>query len=377
MGEVLLIRIAPRLAPLLCAPLAGCYWMIWDPHAPDLPDSALWEVSCGPGEIRSLSNGKVYDSLAEAFEDVSGDAGFCLGEGTHLPGQISWTPGPSFGSTNTLRVVGAGSGATTLAGPSETADMIYGGLLVEVAGRVEIEGLTLSGFPISLTAGEASLTDLVLQAKGGISRLANLDANTLDVSGLTVSDSWMTTSNALCLDGDGTVRDLWLHDNTLSAGHLVETHRSITLVDPLLYGNGGMDELSWTSGIEAYGPLVVVGGALANNSLTGSVIDAWDQLQLQDTVIEENVAVLGGPVYQRAAALMSGGSLWGNRARTGAFELEGSAVLQLDGVNFGLGEELNEPCDVALNLTGSTHALCIGQELGADASVSCDIDGCL
>ncbi len=353
--------------------------MLWDPDAPDFPDTASGEIACAPGEIRRLSSGKSFVSLAEALADAHEQDGFCLGEGEHEVELLDWMRLDNVTTPPSLRLVGAGSTLTTLAGPSGVADNLVGRLYLYDRvrmGTVELEGLRLEGLSLYAETGTLRLTDVALYAESGRSYLAALTAPVLEVQGLSMVGCGALGVTPLVMFADGTITDLVISDNQLYPPTLIESYGDLLLVDPVITGNAGMnDEIGYVA-VTAYGDIALEGGQLSGNTTGGPLIHAWQQLRLDDVTLEGNRPGWRGLITMDGPGLVEGGVVQGNIGGSGAFELTAAAVLQLDGVDFGIGEDRNEPCDVALNLTGGSHTMCLVEELGDDATVRCDIDGC-
>jgi len=353
--------------------------MIWDSDAPDYPETGIYEAACGRGEIRRLTTGQAYASLGEALADAKDVDGFCLGEGEHQVGVAEWGMFHSMSSSPSLRLVGAGSDSTVLSGPNGLSDAYQARLYMLVygaRGTVVLEGLSFNGVPLNIQVGSLILNDLRLTASGGSSFIADIDAQDIQASGLSLAGSGPLGQVPLKIGGVGVIRDLAITDNLVSPGYLLETYGDLTLIDPVVSDNSCMNDDIGFMAIEAFGKLHIQGGQFTGNAINGPLIHAWQRLELQDVVLEGNAPGWRGLVTLESHALVSGGGVKGNFGGTGAFELCDGCTLQIDGVDFGIGEDRNEPCDVAANLTGSSHVICLASELGGDATVSCDREGC-
>jgi hypothetical protein len=362
---------------LLCLlPLGGCYWMIWDPNAPVPSDTGLVTFACRAGEIRRVATGESFANLAEALAQVKVVDELCLGEGRYTLGQTWWEPDRSWGEDTVLRLVGAGSGATVLAGPMSIADSTLAYLQLDSPGRVELEGLGFEGLPLRIGAIEVSLADLRVHAEGGNGQLLVVSAAALEGAGVAMRGARVDGTVPLVFNARGSLSELELTDNLLSPGYLFESYAALELVRPIIRGNMALSDEPVDQAIMAFGELRVVDGELNNNEINGPLLRSLRSLELQEVALQNNRGGWEGTVCVEAGALVSGGAVSGNLAGTGAFQLSQNARLELDGVDFGFAEDRNEPCDVALNLTGSSHTLCVGQELGEDVTASCDRDGC-
>jgi hypothetical protein len=350
--------------------------MIWDPDAPDLLDSGQVEFSCRAGEIRRVATGESFHDLAEALAESKVVDELCIGEGRYTLGQTSWEPELGWPEDAALRLVGAGAGGTVLAGPSGIADFSLGYLLLGSSGRIELEGLAFEGLPLRIEAAEVSLVDLSVHAEGGNGQLLSVSTLSLEGSGVAMRGARVDGAMPLMFNARGSLSGLELTDNQLSPGYLLETYAALELVQPTITGNIGLSDEPVDQAIFAYGDLRIVEGLLAANLPGGPLLRSFGTLELQRVQVERNLGGREGVVCIEANALISGGGYKGNVANTGALQLSEYATLRLEGVDFGIGEDRNEPCDVALNLTGDTHAFCIGQELGDDATASCDREGC-
>lgn len=364
------------LVQLVCLPLAGCYWMIWDPQAEDYPDTALAEYSCGPGEVRRLSSGLRFDNLAEALADANLVDGFCLGEGEHTVASLNWEPGVSWGEESSLRLVGSGAERTILRGEITAAAPGYTHLTLDIDGGVELEGVGVEALHLRVLAGRASLSDIRLDTAGSRGPLLTVSSSALEIDGLSIVGVSIEAGSPLVFHGVGTVAGLVLTDNRLASGQLFEVYGQILLVEPEITGNLGLSDEVGVVAIQAFGGLRILGGQLTDNDLSGPLIYGWEQLELTDVELSNNSCGWLGVVELTGPALVSGGRVLGNLAGAAAFGLSEPASLQLDGVDFGLGAERNLPCDVATLYSGHLLSQCIGDGLGDDATLSCDRSGC-
>jgi hypothetical protein len=352
--------------------------MIWDPED-DLSDTALDALSCGPDEIRSLTTGRSFDSVAEALEEANAQDEICIGEGEFEVGVVRWAVDSSSGAPS-LALRGAGSGLTVLRGSSGWADV--GTSLVDLhstesSAALELEGLSFDGLVVDLQAATVNVSDLDFTLEGGSSYVVSLDAGLLDASGLSMVGAdgplgvpWVLRAT------QGTVRDLTLTDNVVVPGYLLEIYGNISLVDPVISRNLAMSDEIGLPAIMAYGNLHVVGGELSANSFNGPAIWAWQLLDLQGLMLERNDGPWMGTVVLEQDALVASGRVDGNVSASGAFLLNEGASLQLDSASFGIGEDRNLPCDVAMLYSGDLVSQCIALELGEDSSVYCDALGC-
>lgn len=380
---VLEVTVRSRFAPLVLSlglPLAGCYWMVWDPDDTDFPETGSYAFTCGRDEIRRLTTGQSFASLAEALADAKEDDAFCIGEGEHDVGVADWVMWEPMSASPGLRLVGSGSASTVLSGPDGLSDAYQARLYLMIAGRrgtIELEGLSLVGAPLNIEAGRVVLNDLRVTAIGGSTFIADIDAMEIEVNGLALAGSGPLGQVPMKISGDGVIRDLSITDNLVSPGYLLQAYGDLTFIDPLVSGNSCINDEIGFMAIEAFGPLHIQGGRFTGNNINGPLIYTWQPLELQDVVFEGNAPGWRGMVTLESHGVVSGGSVKGNFGGSGAFELCDGCTLQINGVDFGIGEDRNEPCDVAANLTGGSHVICLADELGGDATASCDREGCL
>ena len=358
-------------------PVVGCYWMVWDPDAASYPDTGAGDYSCGPGEIRRLSTGLRFDSLEDALAHAELVDGFCLGDGDHHVASLNWEPGSGWGAASSLRLVGNGLERTSLVGEITAASPGYSFLTLDIDGRVAIEGLHVEGLALRVLADQAaSLTDLSLGVLGGMAPLLTVNSPDMQIDGLTVHGARLEAGSPIVLYGSGMVRGLVLTDNLLMAGQLLQVHQQIVLLDPVISGNVAVGDEIGAVAIQAYGELRILGGQLTDNSVSGPLIYASTQLELEGVELSGNSGSWQGVVEIAGHALVSGGVVQDNVAGAGVLGVTEHGSLQLDGVDFGLGAQANYPCDVAALYNGDLLTRCIGDELGQDASASCDSSGC-
>lgn len=350
--------------------------MIWDPNAPDLVDSGVVEFSCRAGEIRRVATGESFANLSEALAESDVVDELCIGEGRYTLGQVPWEPALGWPPDAVLRLVGAGSGSTVLAGPTGIADVSLGYLFLDSSGRLELEGLGFEGLPLRVEAVEVSLVDISVHAEGGNGQLLAVSAAKLEGSDVVMRGSRVDGALPIMFNARGSLTGLALTDNLLSPGYLLQSYAALDLIEPVITGNVSMGDEPVSEAIMAFGHLRIVDGVIASNQIGAPLLRTIGALELQQVELQGNLGGREGTVCLESGALFSGGMVQGNIAGTGAVQLAEYASLQLDGVDFGIGEDRNDPCDVALNLTGDSHAFCIGQELGDHATLSCDREGC-
>jgi len=350
--------------------------MIWDPVADDLPDTGGLEYRCGRGEIRRLSSGLSFASLDDALAVAEVEDGFCLGAGQHDVGPLTWEPGGRWGAGSSLRLVGAGAGETVLVGAISAVLHGQANLTLDIDGSVELEGLSFERLPLCIMAGRAQVTDLSFISQGDSAQLFTVSSPDIEGDGIVVRDMELAGVLPVLLYGVGTVRGLEIVGNQVAPGTLLQTYLDIELIEPVITGNLAFGDELGSEGIQAYGDLSIIGGELSGNSFDGPLIHARALLELQDVWVHENLGLLQGTVTVDKSAVVRGGGFVGNQARSGAFSLSETSIVEFLGVDFGIGEDRNIPCDVAMMFTGDLDAQCIGLELGAGSTVTCDGGGC-
>jgi hypothetical protein len=363
---------------LLSQPLVGCYWMIWEPPD-DYPETGQYEVVCGAGEIRSTLTGQAFDNLAQAFASAEEQDGFCLGAGEYEIGQLGWQQPAASSAAPSLLLRGAGSDRTILQGPEDYDEGLPSRLHLLAYGdeaSVTLEGLSFRDVSLFVDTHTLWAEDLQVGGVHTMNTVLNASARQLNIDGLTMAGSGSFYDVPLRLRGSGTIRGLNIADVVLYQGYLLESYGDLTLVEPQIRGTTAQVDAIGFQAIEAFGPLTVQGGELSGNSTNGPLIYARDKLVLQDVSLVDNAPGWRAVVTLENHALVTGGTVARNDGGSGAFELTMEGSVEFDAVDFGMELDRNRPCDVALNLTGGTHTLCLAAELGPATTISCDAEGC-
>ncbi len=366
------------LLALALQPLIGCYWMIWDP-AEDYPETGVYEAVCGAGEIRRISTGQGFDSLEEAFGAAQEQDAFCLGPGEYEIAQPRWMqPDPAHDAPS-LALVGAGSERTSLVGPGDSDEGLPSRVHLLAYGEqasIALTGLAFRDATLFIDAPTVRVDDLRVGGAGVTGKLLDISSQQLAIQGLELTGEGVLYDVPMVIRGDGRVHGLRVSGVELYQGYLLETYGDLTLVEPEIRGTTlALYDIGFPA-IEAFGPLSIEGGELSGNLTNGPLIYAWDKLVLQDLTLEDNTPRWRGLVTLEDHALVSGGSVARNQGGSGAFELVPGASVTFDEVDFGVALDRNIPCDVAANLTGGTHTLCLATELGPATTLSCDDEGC-
>ncbi len=369
----------PLSLALFTLPLAGCYWMIWDPERDDDLDSGAYAASCEPGQIRRVATGERFESLDAALDEAWADDAFCIGAGTYPVSGAAWGCQACGEEQRVLSIVGAGSDETVLTSATGEAGWDDAPVTLGQGGpaeRITLEGLRFHGLAVWLVAGEAELSDLAFTADVASRTLLQADTVTLTASGLSFSDIDHRGTGVLRLAGTSTIDGLTVRDNMIAPGSLLAAVGDLVLTDPLIESNNASSDEIGAFAVEVTGDLTVRGGQLRSNAVGGPLVQAWRGLILEDVEIMDNAGLMQGQIVVADSALVTGGSMSLNRSLSAAFELAEEASLQLEGVDFGLDKQANRPCDVSMWYLGDMEPQCIGASLGPDTTVLCDLQGC-
>ncbi len=368
------------LGALLLLPFTGCYWMIWDPERGDDLDTAVYEASCGDGEIRRIATGQSFGSLADALAAADSVDGFCLGPGDYTVDEsLSWDCGECDDQGASFTIIGAGSDRTTIGDASKAfgTDVLLSVGGPALVGRVQLEGATLLNLPLAILADEVEVADLALQTYGSSLPLFSAYAASIVARDLTIQSSMTHGGPFLRIHADGEIHGLTLQDNTMTPGELLEVEGDLAFEGLALVRNTSFSDEIGAVGFESHGELAVQGGQFVDNRLSGPLLRAFQGLTLEDVDITGNDSPMRGQVVVMDVAMVTGGEVAENRSPSAAFELGEEASLVIEGTDFGLGQSANTPCDVSVSFEGDHEARCIGVGLGPDASSTCDFQGCL
>lgn len=323
--------------------------------------------ACADGEIRLASTGAAYGTLAAAVADAADVDRVCVGAGTFPLFDARDCVDPSYDfDGSTLVVEGAGSDRTRLEGGGDAcADFLFDA--APEGGLRALSGVTLWNASTRFSGGDAVLEDVRVAGYVGHARALRVHAQSISMRGVTFAENTVDYGAGFEIKGDGTIEDLVVEGNRSAAGYVGEISGTVTWVGGRVADNVRTAEEPGYDFLETWGDVAITDVEFSGNRVNGPVLTTYGALALTDVTILGNDANYRGVLTSYGGALtMTGGAIEGNHGADGAVALYTEGTADLDAVDL----RDNDACAV------SGNGVCLVEDPGAAASLTCDATAC-